>query len=183
MLTLVSGGSASGKSEFAESLVLNSGCDDRFYLATMIPFDEECHNRIARHRKMRAAKGFSTIETPIDLNRVAFPQPKQEGIHRIALLECMSNLVANEIFSPDSSACKNAALCEEKIMEGIKLLCSQCEQVVIVTNELFSDGISYDPETNQYLQVLGKINQRIAAMADRVYEVCVGIPICWKGEQ
>ena len=52
MLTLVSGGSASGKSEFAESLVVNSGCENRWYLATMLPYDEECHRRIARHRKM-----------------------------------------------------------------------------------------------------------------------------------
>ena len=50
MLILVSGGSASGKSEFAESLVLQSGCDRRYYLATMIPYDEECRRRISRHR-------------------------------------------------------------------------------------------------------------------------------------
>ena len=67
MLILVSGGSASGKSEFAESLVLQSGCDRRYYLATMIPYDEECRRRISRHRKMRAAKGFKTIEVPVGL--------------------------------------------------------------------------------------------------------------------
>lgn len=180
MLILVSGGSASGKSEFAESLVLSSGCSERYYLATMIPFDEECHQRIARHRKMRAAKGFSTIETPTDLAEVSFPT--QDKSNRISLLECMSNLVANEIFSPESSAFQNTLLCEEKIMDGIIKLCNNSEQVIIVTNELFSDGISYDAETNRYLQVLGKLNQRIAEKADYVYEVVAGIPICWKGE-
>ena len=51
MLILVSGGSASGKSEFAESLVLQSGCDRRYYLATMIPYDEECRRRILDYQR------------------------------------------------------------------------------------------------------------------------------------
>ena len=96
MLTVERCVSASGKSEFAESLVLQSGCDRRYYLATMIPYDEECRRRIARHRKMRAAKGFETIEVPVGLRGIPFPSALKEG--RCALLECMSNLAANEIF-------------------------------------------------------------------------------------
>lgn len=65
MLTLVSGGSASGKSEFAESLVVNSGCENRWYLATMLPYDEECHRRIARHRQMRAKKALKRWRSPM----------------------------------------------------------------------------------------------------------------------
>ena len=84
MLILVSGGSASGKSEFAESLVLQSGCDRRYYLATMIPYDEECRRRISRHRKMRAVKGFETIEVPVGLRGISFPSTLKEG--RCALL-------------------------------------------------------------------------------------------------
>ena len=101
MLTLVSGGSASGKSEFAESLVVSSPCTQRFYLATMIAFDEECRRRIVRHRRMRAEKNFETIEIPTGLENLSFPQ--EDGVdsvqNRCALLECMSNLVANEFFS------------------------------------------------------------------------------------
>ena len=130
MLTLVSGGSASGKSEFAESLVVNSGCENRWYLATMLPYDEECHRRIARHRQMRAKKGFETLEVPYALQQL--------------------ELTA---------------------------------QVVIVTNELFSDGMQYDPSTEHYLRILGRINCRLAQMADRVYEVVAGIAIPWKGEK
>ena len=84
MLILVSGGSASGKSEFAESLVLQSGCDRRYYLATMIPYDEECRRRISRHRKMRAAKGFETIEVPVGLCGISFPSTLKEGTLRAA---------------------------------------------------------------------------------------------------
>lgn len=100
MLTLVSGGSASGKSEFAESLVVNSGCENRWYLATMLPYDEECHRRIARHRQMRAKKGFETLEVPYALQQLELNEPMQSGC---ALLECMSNLVANELFCPQGS--------------------------------------------------------------------------------
>ncbi len=78
MLTLVSGGSASGKSEFAESLVVSSPCTQRFYLATMIAFDEECRRRIARHRRMRAEKNFETIEIPTGLETIVFPQ--EDGV-------------------------------------------------------------------------------------------------------
>ena len=178
MLILVSGGSASGKSEFAESLVLQSGCDRRYYLATMIPYDEECRRRIARHRKMRAAKGFETIEVPVRLRGISFPSTLKEG--RCALLECMSNLAANEIFSSDGEMRDGGQVVRE-ILEGIDRLQALCEQVIVVTNELFSDGARYDPGTEQYLRALGEINRRIAQRADRVYEVVAGIPILWKG--
>ena len=62
MLTLVTGGSGSGKSAFAEDRVLSFGDAQRIYIATMHPFDEESHKRIQRHQKMRAGKGFETVE-------------------------------------------------------------------------------------------------------------------------
>ena len=62
MVTLVIGGAASGKSEFAEGLVLNAGNLPRYYIATMQPFDQECRARICRHREMRAKKRFETVE-------------------------------------------------------------------------------------------------------------------------
>lgn len=173
MLTVVSGGSASGKSEFAESLVLASSCTQRFYLATMIPFDDECRARIQKHRQMRAKKGFQTIEVPTDLQKVSFDaEPSQ----RIALLECMSNLVANEIFSESGAGSQTF----EAILEGMEHLLNQCSEVIVVTNELFSDGVAYDEGTQDYLATLGKVNQALSARADRVYEVVAGIPICWK---
>ena len=63
MLTLVLGGAASGKSEYAESLVLKTALP-RYYLATMQVWDAECAARVEKHRKMRAAKQFETVETP-----------------------------------------------------------------------------------------------------------------------
>lgn len=54
--------------------------------------------------------------------------------------------------------------------------------MVVVSNEIFSDGMEYDAETMRYQQYLGKINQYIAAKADVVVEVVYGIPLVQKGE-
>ena len=58
VLILVMGGAASGKSEYAESVVVASSIHERYYIATMMPYDDECFRRIERHRAMRAQKGF-----------------------------------------------------------------------------------------------------------------------------
>ena len=62
MLHLITGGSGSGKSAYAEQCILDFGALPRIYIATMYPFDEESHRRIARHREMRREKQFSTVE-------------------------------------------------------------------------------------------------------------------------
>ena len=62
MMILITGGSGSGKSAYAEQLVTEFGDFNRIYIATMYPFDEESHKRIKRHRNMRARKQFTTVE-------------------------------------------------------------------------------------------------------------------------
>ncbi len=165
MLVVVTGGSGSGKSAFAEDRVLSFGESRRIYIATMQAFDEESHRRIRRHRRMRSGKGFETIERYTELDELILPK------NCVVLLECMSNLVANEMF-PEVS---------EKITEGVRNLLSQAEHVVIVTNEIFSDGILYEGESEKYKEQLGQINCNLAEMADAVVEVVYGIPVWHKG--
>ena len=171
MMILVTGGSGSGKSEFAEDKILSFGPAKRIYIATMHPYDEESHKRVARHRKMRAGKGFETIECYTGLKNLDFPE------NAVVLLECMSNLVANEMFREDGFHPEVS----EKITEGVRNLLSQAEHVVIVTNEIFSDGILYEGESEKYKEQLGKINCNLAEMADAVVEVVYGIPVWHKG--
>lgn len=168
MLTLVTGGSGSGKSAFAEDKVLSFGENQRIYIATMHPFDEESHKRIERHRKMRAGKGFETVECYTDLKNVSLP----EGC--VVLLECMSNLVANEMFEEQGAHEQTV----QEITAGVESLLGQAAHVVIVTNEIFSDAAVFDGEMDTYLKYLGKINQEIAKRADEVVEVVYGIPVC-----
>ena len=171
MLMMVTGGSGSGKSEFAESLVTGLADGPNLYIATMFPFDEECHKRIARHREMRKDKGFDTLECYTGLKHADV-----SGYHTV-LLECMSNLVANEMFREDGFHPEVA----EEIILGVKNLLDQAEHVVIVTNEIFSDGVLYEGESEKYKEQLGQINCNLAEMADRVVEVVYGIPVWHKG--
>ena len=171
MMTLVIGGAASGKSEFAEGLVLSAGELPRYYIATMQPFDEECRARIRRHRQMRAKKRFETFECFTNLKSLTLPQ------RGVVLLECISNLTANEMYSPDGAG--EAAI--EAICQGIEHLRTQCQELVIVSNEVFSGGSDYEGDTLHYLQVLAEVNRALARQADRVYEVVCGMPVCHKG--
>lgn len=173
MVTLVIGGAASGKSEFAESLVLQTGTLSRWYIATMQPFDDECMERIRRHRKMRAEKQFETIECFTGLEKVTIPE---KGV---VLLECMSNLTANELYSPDGAGAHTM----EAISCGIDHLIQQCTDLIIVSNEVFSGGTDYQGDTLHYLRTLAAVNRMLASKADRVYEIVYGIPVCHKGEE
>ena len=173
MLTLVTGGSGSGKSAFAEDRVLSFGDAQRIYIATMHPFDEESHKRIERHQKMRAGKGFETVECYTGLKNVKLPA----GC--VVLLECMSNLVANEMFEEQGAHDRTVS----EITKGIENLLEQAAHVVIVTNEIFSDGIDYDEETKRYQSYLGKINQELAKRAKTVTEVVYGIPVERKNQK
>lgn len=173
MMIVVTGGSGSGKSAYAESRIQEFGQMPRFYLATMENRDEESQKRVLRHRAMRADKHFETIECPYDLQNVRL---LKKGA---VLLECMSNLVANELFLKDGmSHMEDTA---EKIIHGVQCLKEQSDYLVIVTNEVFSDGLQYDEWTRKYIKCLGIVNQRISEMADQVVEVVYTIPVKQKG--
>lgn len=196
MMHLVTGGSGSGKSEYGENLLVGKG--PLVYVATMEPYGEEAKKRIERHRRMRALKGFFTVECyrnlkELEINRSKdsmeeSTDPKEARKTRETkktkerpelggvLLECMSNLVANELYLPDGSMRDEDGVMEE-ILLGVENLRRQTDRLVIVTNELTADGIMYSKETKIYQRVLGKINQHLAGQADLVTEVVYGIPI------
>ena len=91
-------------------------------------------------------------------------------------MECMSNLVANELYTDDGELCEDRFVIE-KIIKGISNLKEQTDTLVIVTNEVTADGDSYSEETKAYQSVLGKINQELAGLSDMVTEVVYGIPV------
>ena len=200
MIHLVTGGSGSGKSAYAEKLVTEQyKGDSKYYIATMQVYDEEGKVRIERHRQMRSGKGFTTIEQPACIEEaltkidkweekqcVAVQEEKEEKQcvaeqkekQCVALVECMSNLAANEIFQEEEIRPYAAV---ERILKGIKTLSKHLHGLVIVTNNVFEDGIEYDAGTQEYLKALGQINEGLASMADTVTEVVVGIPVPLKG--
>lgn len=177
MLALITGGSGSGKSAYAENLCLKLQQERKeipmVYIATMYPFDEEAFRKIDRHRELRKNKNFDTVECFTGLKHVTLEQK-----NTTVLLECMSNLTANEMYQEDGAGVRTV----EAVCTGLDHLCRQAADVVVVSNEIFSDGMEYDAETMRYQQYLGKINQYIAAKADVVVEVVYGIPLVQKGE-
>ena len=194
MITLVTGGSGSGKSAYAESLLYS--CEGiRYYIATMQIYDAEGEKKVERHRKLRAGKGFLTIESPMNVGKIQFvcagepgqAQYRQEAERKgqcssekkSALLECMSNLTANEMFTKDGMKSEEKVV--EKIVSEIQTLSQKLDNLVIVTNNVFEDGVIYDAGTMEYLRALGRINAALARLADRVAEVVVGIPVELKG--
>ena len=173
MLILLTGGSACGKSTYGEELTVQ-GPKPLYYIAAMEPFDEECLRKIARHREIRKGKGFLTIERYTGVDSLELPQ--KGGT---ALLECLCNLTANEMYmQPDSPVDP-----VEKVVAGVKNLKQQTDTLVVITNDVGSDNEEYSDETRHYIRALGEINSRVAAMADQVYELVAGIPLCLKGGQ
>lgn len=173
MIYLVTGASASGKSEYAEKLAVMAGDQRRYYLATMSSCDDESRRRIARHQAMRRDKGFTTVERCTDLAGLKLPG------RGTVLLECMSNLTANEMYLPDGAGEDTI----RAVMRGIRNLDAQADHLIIVTNEVFSDGAEYDEFTRKYLQILGRINCETGKMADVVAEIVCSIPIIHKGAE
>lgn len=181
MFHLITGGSGSGKSAYAESEICRlreeSQSTGLYYIATMFPNDSETLCKIKRHQDLRKGNAFHTLECYIGLQRLAFEM--RESFAResaCVLLECMSNLTANELYMDGGAG----ELAEQEILQGIGVLQESCAHLVVVTNEVFSDG-PVSAEMERYLEVLGRINCEMADRADRVTEVVYGIPVCIKG--
>lgn len=211
MLHIVYGGSASGKSSYAESIAMFLQGDGRLlYIATMYPYkwntteiDPEMMQRIERHRAMRADKGFDTVECYRHVEHIV---AKRQDV---LLLECMSNLLANEMYlEPDSddgglaetmSEVEKAGVdgnassdmaetmspVSKKIVQALVDLSTRVQDLVIVTNDVFSDGgnLTYDESTREYVKNLAEINCALAREAATVTEIVCGIPVKIKGDK
>ena len=188
MMVFVYGGSGSGKSTFAEKRIseLNNG-NSLYYLATMQVFDNEDLERIKRHKKLRLGKGFITLEKSKNVGDILDELNKEKSD---ILLECMSNLVANEMFDEEIYKENDAGsnndniigddkikLIFEKIKKDILKLKEGSENLVIVSNNIFEDGYTYDKSVEDYKRLLGDINRYITMISDEVWEVVAGIPI------
>ncbi len=172
MFALIIGGAASGKSALAERLCTSVG-DRIAYIATMQPFGDEALARIARHLKLREGKGFITVEQQTNIGAVT--TRLGDGADTL-LIECLSNLCANEIFSAEGAGERSV----DVICNGVMQLVADYRNVVVVTADLFSDGSTYLPTTEHYRQFLGQINTFLAQRADVVIEVVCGIPLIHK---
>ena len=187
MMELVTGGSGSGKSAYAESVICGKHrllCETTenaplYYIADMVPYGRETEKKIEAHRKMRAGKGFATLEWYVDLpGKISAPDsPELKG--SCVLLECVSNLTANEMYEP-AGAQNTGGDTPESVIKGVRMLKERCAHLVVVTNDVFRESVTDSEEMTAYKGNLGMINRALAEMADQVTEVVSGVPVCIK---
>jgi adenosylcobinamide kinase / adenosylcobinamide-phosphate guanylyltransferase len=174
-LVVITGGARAGKSRFAERLAFDLGGDDVGVVATAEALDDDMRQRIARHREARRA-GWRTIEEPLELARgiaALVPPP------RVVLVDCLTLWVSNVLLGSGDDA-PDAQL-ETRLDGGVDAMLAAYDAgpstLVLVTNEV---GLGVVPPTSlgrRYRDLLGRVNQRIARRADRLYLVIAGIAI------
>lgn len=168
---LVSGSSGSGKSLYAENL-LNPD-SHKIYIATAKIYDDEMRERVARHKLMRADKNFITIEKSQNLAEIA--NLCQDSS---VLIESLTTWTANEIFCGkiinDSDSVIN------KIFRDFMHIKSICNKIILVSDNIFCGGITYDDLTEHYIKTLAELLKIFAREADDVIEIFSGLSLHYK---
>lgn len=181
-MVLVTGGSGCGKSAYAEKRIREiaaAGHETIYYLATMQVFGEEGRKKVERHVELRRGKGMLTIEQTRD---VADAIPKMTANSKVVILEDLGNLVANEMF-PENGSMLTWETVSDKILAQIRQIDHGVSALVIVSNNVFEDGIDYEDGTRNYIRALGRLHQELAREAGEVVEVVAGIPLTVKGSK
>jgi len=166
-LTLVLGGAASGKSAFAENLILASGLRP-VYVATAEVRDDEMAARISRHRERRGAE-WCNLEAPRALAAALAERAAGEAV----LVDCLTMWLSNHLLDEADWGAQAAALAEA--------LAACAAPVVAVSNEVGHGVVPDNALARRFREAQGWLNQRIAAQADRVVLVTAGLPLALKG--
>ena len=172
-LILVTGGTRSGKSSFAQTLAdVETG--SKAFIATAEPLDQEMKKRIALHKKERPA-GWDTIEEPIHLAKTV---KKCGETYDVLLIDCLTLWISNLLV--------NKSMNEGAILKKISALVVSCREVparvIMVTNELGMGIVPSNRLSRLYRDLVGKANQQVASEADEVYFLVSGIPMKLKGK-
>lgn len=166
-LTLVLGGARSGKSTYAEHLVMASP-PPWIYCATGQAFDAEMTTRIAAHQARRNAN-WRTVDVPLELPEVLLGCPTGQTV----LIDCLTLWTSNLMLAE-----RDISVATADLMAALQ---STAGPVVAVSNEV---GLGIVPENalaRRFRDEAGRMNQKIAALADRVVFIVAGLPLALKG--
>lgn len=190
-LIFVTGGAKSGKSKFAEEMLLklNNGKQKNIYLATSLVFDEEMKKKVHLHKKRRKDE-WLTVEAYKNFeNELSNFFENNDKIKNNMLVDCLTNMITNIIFENqnidwDNFEKKLYIQTLEKLNKDvehsvIELLnvADQFENAIIVSNELGMGLVPSYPLGRSFREIAGKMNQIVAEKADEVYLVVSGIPM------
>ena len=172
-ITLVIGGCRSGKSSHALDLAETTSHSDRVFVATCVPHDDEMKDRVARHQRDRNAT-WQTVEAPVDLPAVIHDHARPGGV---LLIDCLTLWVSNLMgISEDPDVLRGYAA------DLVRALKQSRGPVVIVTNEVGCGIVPENRLARLFRDVVGWVNQAVAAGADRVVWTVAGIPVTIKGD-
>nr|WP_174821466.1 MULTISPECIES: bifunctional adenosylcobinamide kinase/adenosylcobinamide-phosphate guanylyltransferase [Ruegeria] len=167
-LTFVLGGAASGKSVFAEQLVVSSG-KNRVYLATSQVFDDEMRDKVQRHIAQRGA-GWATIEAPFDLG----PALSDLTPDHICLIDCATMWLTNHLLVENDLEQAQSVL--------LQALQSCRAPVIIVSNEVGHGIVPDNALSRRFREAQGRLNIALADLADLAVQVTAGLPLVLKGQ-
>lgn len=165
--TLVLGGARSGKSTYAERLVLGSGLQP-LYIATATPGDNEMAERIAHHRGRRGPD-WTTFEEPLALTET-LRREAQAG--RAVLVDCLTLWLSNLMMAERDVEREAARLCET--------LAALAGPVVLVSNEVGMGLVPDTPLGRHFRDAQGRLNQLVGAAVPAVVFVAAGLPLVLK---
>lgn len=180
-LTLVLGGARSGKSHHAEQLALQC-VGPVTYVATAGEDDEEMQLRVALHRARRPAN-WALVEEPMHLAEALYTHAQHGGC---VLVDCMTLWLNNLLFSehheyPETGLVTPPEAWTAEIDALLTALPLLPGEVILVSNEIGLGVVPMGREVRAYVDALGRINQRLAAVCARVTLVAAGLPLALKG--
>ncbi|MDM7956094.1 bifunctional adenosylcobinamide kinase/adenosylcobinamide-phosphate guanylyltransferase [Blastomonas sp.] len=167
VLTFITGGARSGKSMRAQMLA-ESQEGDLVYLATAQAFDDEMTDRIARHQADRDAR-WRTVECPIDLPETI---AREAGEGRVLLVDCLTLWTSNLLLGEHDFAAASQQL--------LGALASANSPVILVSNEVGMGIVPDNALARQFRDMAGRLNQQVAAIADRAELVVSGLSLTLK---
>ncbi|MBQ4322234.1 MAG: bifunctional adenosylcobinamide kinase/adenosylcobinamide-phosphate guanylyltransferase [Oscillospiraceae bacterium] len=177
MTIFISGGAKNGKSTLAQELAVQlAKGSSLYYVATMIPADEEDRDRIRRHIADRDGMGFETLECGRDILS-CLENADREGTF---LLDSATALLLNELF-PDPTSCGMDDAAPRRCAEGLCEFARRVKNAVIVSDYIYSDAALYDEVTETYRRGLAYVDRCLAKVCDTVAEVSCGNVILHKG--
>jgi len=165
MIELVIGGARSGKSSYAERQALASGLRV-VYLATAQALDAEMAARIAHHRARRPA-GWRSVEAPVAL---ADALAREAACDACVLVDCLTLWLSNVLLAGR----------EEEIGKLLDALPALPGSILLVSNEVGWGIVPENALARRFRDEQGRLNQRVAALAERVTLVAAGLPLVLK---
>ena len=180
-ITFITGGARSGKSKLAENTALKTG-QKVIYLATAQALDEEMANRIKIHQQRRP-DNWTTIEEPRFLSRVLkdISTDRSYESYDIILIDCLALLVSNWLPLEKASDTSQWDNLRTELLDEIKAMISEMEKIqkdfIIVSNEVGLGIVPEYPLARLYRDLLGEVNQIVAASADEVIFMVSGLPM------